>query len=64
KHVKKHLRACFAVLGIPIAAKTDNSPAYVSRSFQEFCQLWGIKHHTGIPHSPTGQAVIERAHQT
>ncbi|NXD87862.1 POK18 protein, partial [Halcyon senegalensis] len=64
KHVKKHLRACFAVLGIPIAIKTDNGPAYVSRAFQEFCQLWGIRCHTGIPHSPTGQAVIEGAHQT
>ncbi|NWW09684.1 POK19 protein, partial [Oreocharis arfaki] len=23
-----------------------------------------IRHTTGIPHSPTGQAVVERAHQT
>ncbi|NXQ13775.1 IGEB protein, partial [Peucedramus taeniatus] len=23
-----------------------------------------VEHKTGIPHSPTGQAVIERAHQT
>ncbi|NXD46870.1 IGEB protein, partial [Copsychus sechellarum] len=23
-----------------------------------------VEHTTGIPHSPTGQAVIERAHQT
>ena len=29
-----------------------------------FCQLWGIRHITGIPHSPTGQAIVERAHQT
>ncbi|NXP01556.1 IGEB protein, partial [Certhia brachydactyla] len=23
-----------------------------------------VEHKTGIPHSPTGQAVVERAHQT
>ncbi|NXK68756.1 IGEB protein, partial [Sylvietta virens] len=23
-----------------------------------------IQHHTGIPHSPTGQSVVERTHQT
>lgn len=28
-----------------------------------FLNLWGIKHITGIPHSPTGQAIIERTHQ-
>ena len=26
--------------------------------------MWGVKHVTGIPHSPTGQAMIERAHRT
>ncbi|NWW99874.1 POK19 protein, partial [Caloenas nicobarica] len=64
KHVKKHLQGCFAVLGVPHAIKTDNGPAYISRTFVDFCKLWGIRHHTGIPHSPTGQAIVERAHQT
>ena len=27
-------------------------------------QLWDIKHITGIPHSPTGQAIVERANGT
>lgn len=31
---------------------------------RKFCQLWGVTHHTGIPHSPTGQAIVERANQT
>ena len=26
--------------------------------------MGGVKHVTGIPHSPTGQAMIERAHRT
>ncbi|NXL69053.1 POK10 protein, partial [Chordeiles acutipennis] len=63
KHVKRQLQGCFAVMGVPSLLKTDNGPAYVSRSFAQFCQQWGGKHITGIPHSPTGQAIIEQAHQ-
>ena len=29
-----------------------------------FLQQWGIRHKTGIPHNPTGQAIVERAHAT
>ncbi|NWI59443.1 POK19 protein, partial [Calyptomena viridis] len=63
KHVIKHLRGCFAVMGVPCEIKTDNGPGYVARQLHAFLQLWGIKHTRGIPHSPTGQAVVERAHQ-
>ncbi|NWU26674.1 POK8 protein, partial [Dyaphorophyia castanea] len=61
---KKHLMHAFAVLGVPKELKTDNGPAYTSRAFQHFLQKWGIRHRTGIPHSPTGQAIIERTHLT
>ncbi|NWU27561.1 POK8 protein, partial [Dyaphorophyia castanea] len=61
---KKHLMHAFAVLGVPKQLKTDNGPAYTSSAFQHFLQKWGVEHWTGIPHSPTGQAVIERTHQT
>ena len=44
--------------------KTDNAPAYTSKSFQEFCIKFQIKHNTGIPYNPQGQAIVERAHQT
>ncbi|NXJ13962.1 POK18 protein, partial [Odontophorus gujanensis] len=54
----------FAVLGVPHSLKTDNGPAYVSKHFADFCNLWGIQHTRGIPHNPTGQATIERAHRT
>ncbi|NXC08803.1 POK18 protein, partial [Orthonyx spaldingii] len=54
----------FSVLGMPKELKTDNGPAYTSKEFHGFCQKWGISHTTGIPHSPTGQAIVERAHQT
>ncbi|KFP76549.1 hypothetical protein N311_11044, partial [Apaloderma vittatum] len=64
KHVVKHMHAAIAALGIPLEIKTDNAPAYVSQSFVRFCQIWGIRRITGIPHSPTGQAIVERAHMT
>ncbi|RMB92455.1 hypothetical protein DUI87_31097 [Hirundo rustica rustica] len=64
ERVKKHLVQAFLVLGIPKEIKTDNGPAYTSKEFQEFVQQWGVEHKTGIPHSPTGQAVVEQAHQT
>ncbi|NWR40343.1 POK18 protein, partial [Tachuris rubrigastra] len=53
--------ACIAALGVPTEIKTDNGSGYTSR-FQKFCMNWGISHVTGIPHSPTGQAIIKRAH--
>ncbi|TRZ12014.1 hypothetical protein HGM15179_015077 [Zosterops borbonicus] len=62
-HAKQHLLQAFSVLGIPKEIKTDNGPAYVSKEFLEFIQQWGVERKTGIPYSPTGQAVVERAHQ-
>ncbi|NXC91806.1 POK18 protein, partial [Cercotrichas coryphoeus] len=62
-HAKQHLVQAFSVLGIPREIKTDNAPAYASKEFLEFVQQWGAEHKTGIPQCPTGQAVIERAHQ-
>ncbi|RMB88578.1 hypothetical protein DUI87_35079 [Hirundo rustica rustica] len=64
EHAKKHLVQAFSVLGIPKEIKTDKGPAYTSKGFLEFVQQWGVEHKTGIPHSPTGQTVVERAHQT
>ncbi|TRZ10906.1 hypothetical protein HGM15179_016198 [Zosterops borbonicus] len=59
----RHLVLAFSFLGIPKSLKTDNGPAYTSREFCSFLQQWGIGHKTGIPYSPTGQAIVERTHQ-
>ncbi|NXS30850.1 POK18 protein, partial [Pomatostomus ruficeps] len=59
-----HYLSAFAVLGIPARVKTDNGPAYISQRVAVFFQQWGISHCIGIPHSPSGQAVVERAHAT
>ncbi|XP_069737268.1 LOW QUALITY PROTEIN: excitatory amino acid transporter 3-like [Phaenicophaeus curvirostris] len=64
KHIIKHMYAAIMALGIPQKIKTDNGPAYVSQKFKHYCVQWGIRHNTGIPHSPTGQAIIERSHAT
>lgn len=60
EHAAKHLLQAFSVLGVPKEIKRDNGPAYVSKAFSAFLQEWGVEH---ILHSPTGQAVVERAHQ-
>jgi len=58
------VKCCFATMGIPKTMKTDNGPAYVSQTIFIFPQDWGIQHVTGILHSPTGQAIVERVHGT
>ncbi|RMC05083.1 hypothetical protein DUI87_18265 [Hirundo rustica rustica] len=60
--VIKHLIQAFSFMGIPRELKTHNGPAYCSREFSSFLQQWGVGHKTGIPHSPTRQAVVERTH--
>lgn len=64
KDVMNHLIQAFLTLGISREIKTDNGPAYTSASLHKFFQNWGISHRTGIPHSPTGQSIVERSHQT
>ncbi|RMC21174.1 hypothetical protein DUI87_02032 [Hirundo rustica rustica] len=59
----KHLIQAFSFLGIPKSIKTDNGPTYKSKEFRSILQQWGVKHKTGIPYSPTGQAIMERTHQ-
>jgi len=63
QQVCKHLLACCVVLGVPEEIKTDNVSAYVSQKLRWFLLMWGVKHTTGIAHSPTGQGLIERTHR-
>ena len=59
KHVIRHLYACFAVMGLPQANKTDNGPAYISSQLKTY--TWHIAHSTGLPYNPQGQAIVEGA---
>lgn len=64
RDARRHFMRAFATLGIPAHIKTDNGPAYTSTAIKAFLDSWGIIHTTGIPHSPTGQSLIERSHQS
>jgi transposase InsO family protein len=64
KRLIHHMLSTFAIMGIPQQIKTDNGPAFTSSQFKTFCTHWEIAHHTGIPHNPQGQGIIERTHQT
>ncbi|NXS08576.1 POK6 protein, partial [Neodrepanis coruscans] len=57
------IHVCFAFMGVPLAIKTDNGPAYASLQFKRFCNLWGITHDTSIAHDLTSQALVEWANQ-
>lgn len=63
KDVLQHLIQSFSFMGIPKKIKTDNAPAYVSKTMKDFYRQWGIEHVTGIPYNPQGQAIVERTHQ-
>ncbi|NXK43690.1 POK11 protein, partial [Piprites chloris] len=64
RDVVKHFQRAFATFGVPSQVKTDNGPSYVSKAVRAFFALWGVTHVTGIPHSSTGQAIVERMHGT
>lgn len=64
KDIIAHCLQAFACKGIPDFLKTDNGPAYTRQQFAKFCQEQQITHTFGIPHNPTGQAIVERTHAT
>ena len=64
KHVISHLHSCFATMGLSQIIKTDNGPTYTSSAFRDFLKAWSIKHHTGIPYNPQGQAIVEQANKS
>lgn len=63
-HVISHCLAAWAAWGKPAVLKTDNGPAYISKSFQQFCSQMQLQLKHGIPYNPQGQGIIERAHRS
>ena len=59
-----HLLEVMTIMSIPKQIKTDNGPAYVSKTMKQLFTYYSIKHITDILQDPTGQAVIERSKQT
>ncbi|XP_066894747.1 igE-binding protein-like [Kogia breviceps] len=64
QHVITHCLEAWAAWGKPTKIKTDNGPAYSSKSFALFCQRMQVLHVTGLPYNPQGQGIIERANRT
>ena len=56
-----HLLEVMVIICILVQIKIDNCPAYVSKKMKQYFAYYNIKHIAGIPHNPTGQAVIERS---
>lgn len=54
-----HLLCTVAFLGFPLQLKTDKGPAYTSKCFKEFCNIWNINHVSEIPCNPQGQTIVE-----
>jgi transposase InsO family protein len=52
-----HCPHTFSILEIPKYIKTDNVPAFTSKSFFSFCLCFGINLKTGIPYNPQGQGI-------
>ena len=47
-------------LGLPHIIRSDNSPCYNSKEFQQFLQHYSITHQTSSPNHPRSNAFIER----
>ena len=46
-------------LGLPHIIRSDNSPCYNSKEFQQFLQCYSITHQTSSPNHPSSNGVIE-----
>lgn len=62
--MKSHCLQASAFMNVPRQIKTDNGPAYTSKTFQQFCAYFNILHKSGIPYNSQGQAIVGRAHLT
>ena len=64
RHMIAHFFEAWGAWGQPKELKTDNGPAYTSASFVSFYKMMGVQLTHGLPYSPHGQGIIERAHCT
>jgi transposase InsO family protein len=63
-HVIQHCLDAWIAWGKPQQLKTDNGPAYTTKTFMSFCQQMEVQMKHGIPYNPQGQGIIERTHRT
>jgi transposase InsO family protein len=63
-NVTDHCLQAFNAMELPKLIKRDKGASYFSKNFTLFCKEFGIKHKTGIPYTPMGHGIVERAHRT
>ena len=59
----QHMHTIFSTFGLLEILVTDNGPSFVSREFEEFFCLNGIKHKTTDPYHPASNGLAKRAVQ-
>ncbi len=64
--VAKALTFCFSILGTPEIIRADHGRSLLESSqIKKLCADWGVvRLSLGIPHQPTKNAKVERAHQS
>ncbi|XP_061716623.1 uncharacterized protein K02A2.6-like [Cydia pomonella] len=58
------LKDQFARHGIPVELISDNGPAYASREFKKFAEVWDFRHSTSSPNYAQSNGRSERAVRT
>ncbi|UYV66659.1 K02A2.6-like [Cordylochernes scorpioides] len=60
KTIIYHLRQVFARFGLPELLVTDNGRQFVSKEFEEFTKMNGIRHTITSPYNPSTNGLAER----
>lgn len=58
------MRGLFAAHGLPLVVVSDNGPQLVSKEFETFLEMNGVKHIKSAPYNPASNGLAERLVQT
>ncbi len=53
----------FASFGIPRAITTDQGSQFLSNTWSQLMQVWGVEHHTTTAYHPEANGLVERFHR-
>uniref|UniRef100_A0A0K0F2A1 RNA-directed DNA polymerase n=1 Tax=Strongyloides venezuelensis TaxID=75913 RepID=A0A0K0F2A1_STRVS len=62
--LKNILMKCFTSLGFPEILRTDNGPAFISKTVTEYLQTAGVTQQFSSPHNHKSNAFVERFYRT
>lgn len=58
------LRLIFSLEGLPKTLVTDNGTQFVSKEFEQFCEMHAVNHLTSAPFNPESNGLAERMVRT